>query len=258
MSTVFDRFSAPSGPTGVAVTSDGATMVVFGEHAGRLRVVDLASRKADDVALPVAAANAFRRGRELFYASDDRGISFDGLACASCHPDGGDDGLTWSTPEGPRQTPMLAGRLVGTAPYGWDRGSGDLEAYIEETVRRLRGTGLSITDLRALASYVERLPAPPRREPSDLAATGRDVFFAQGCASCHEDAGGTDRRPHAVEPGTNAVDTPSLRFVGATAPYFHDGRYASLESILTHSKMGSVESLNADQRTALVAFLASL
>jgi len=210
------------------------------------------------VVLPTRASHATRRGRELFYASDDRGISFDGLACASCHPDGGDDGLTWTTPEGPRQTPMLAGRLVGTAPYGWDRGSGDLEAYIVETVRRLRGNGLSSSDLSALASYVERLPAPPRRAAGELAALGREVFFAQGCASCHEDAGGTDRRQHAVEPGTNAVDTPSLRFVAATAPYFHDGRYASLESLFTHSKMGSVANLNADQKGALVAFLEAL
>ena len=30
-------------------------------------------------------------------------LSGDGRACASCHPDGRDDGLVWSTPNGPRQ-----------------------------------------------------------------------------------------------------------------------------------------------------------
>ena len=48
----------------------------------------------------------------------DRRISADGRVCASCHPDGREDGVAWVTPEGPRQTPMLAGRLgKGEARY---------------------------------------------------------------------------------------------------------------------------------------------
>lgn len=258
MAAVIDRIDAPTGPTGLALSRERDKIVIYGELSSRLRIVDLESRGVRDVDLPVLVGAKARRGRELFYASDDRGISSDGLACASCHPDGGDDGLTWTTPEGPRQTPMLAGRLKGTAPYGWSRGAHDLPGYITETVARLGGAGLSRGDLDALAAYVEALPAPPRPDPGSLAAAGREVFVSEGCASCHIDIEGTDARLHAVGAGRNEVDTPSLRHVGATSPYFHDGRYRTLESLLTHSDMGRVPSLTADQRASLVAFLESL
>ena len=55
-------------------------------------------------------------------------------------------------------------------------------------------------------------------------------------------------------------DTPSLTRVGLTGPYFHDGRYQSLDDLLfdPNSKMGKTASLEGDQRTALRAYLESL
>ncbi|MBX3197778.1 MAG: hypothetical protein KF894_06510, partial [Labilithrix sp.] len=38
-------------------------------------------------------------GERLFHRAGNTKISRDGRACASCHPDGRDDGLVWSTPE---------------------------------------------------------------------------------------------------------------------------------------------------------------
>src|SRR6185436_9732784 len=66
-------------------------------------------------------------GRRLFHAASDPRIAVDGRACASCHPDGRDDAIVWATPDGPRQTPMLAGRVTGTAPYGWTGNGGDVK-----------------------------------------------------------------------------------------------------------------------------------
>ena len=52
---------------------------------------------------------------------------------------------------------------------------------------------------------------------------------------------------------------PSLRFVGGSAPYFHDGRYATLEELLRkNDKMGDTKSLSADDRGALEAYLRTL
>jgi cytochrome c peroxidase len=55
-------------------------------------------------------------------------------------------------------------------------------------------------------------------------------------------------------------DTPSLRFVASTAPYFHDGRYATLHDVLTdpRHRMGHVESLTNDDARALEAYLRTL
>ena len=49
----------------------------------------------------------------------DERISHDGRACASCHPDGRDDSITWATPNGPRRSIMLSGRIADTAPFSW-------------------------------------------------------------------------------------------------------------------------------------------
>ncbi|HEY4989640.1 MAG TPA: hypothetical protein VII09_07530, partial [Opitutaceae bacterium] len=41
------------------------------------------------------------------------------IACASCHPEGGDDGHVWQLDGAPRRTPSLRGTIAGTAPYHW-------------------------------------------------------------------------------------------------------------------------------------------
>ncbi|NUO49819.1 MAG: hypothetical protein HOV80_13270 [Polyangiaceae bacterium] len=257
MGAVLGRFEAPAGPSGVALDAKGETLVVWGEIASRVRVTRISDGRATDIDVESASSAEHRRGRELFYAADDRGISFDGLACASCHPDGNDDGLTWTTPEGPRQTPMLAGRLIGTSPYGWDRGSPTLEAYASETITRLRGQGLSEADLHSLARYIEAIPAPPARAAGEHSASGREIFFATGCGTCHTDGTGTDRELHRLERSDN-VDTPSLKSVSMTAPYFHDGRYRTLDALLVHSEMGSMQKLDTERKAQLLEYLESL
>jgi cytochrome c peroxidase len=57
-----------------------------------------------------------------------------------------------------------------------------------------------------------------------------------------------------------AFDTPSLRFVGGTAPYFHDGRYPTLRSLLASKDgpMGAARNRSAEDLDALEAFVQSL
>jgi cytochrome c peroxidase len=54
--------------------------------------------------------------------------------------------------------------------------------------------------------------------------------------------------------------TPSLRFIGGRAPYFHDGRAPSLEWIINNNndRMGSTNQLSGVDRAALVAYLKTL
>jgi mono/diheme cytochrome c family protein len=160
---------------------------------------------------------------------------------------------------------MLAGRLAGTAPYGWTRDDPDLVSYVRGTIRRLRGSGLADGDLAALASYMSTIAAPPTAHPGGgQVARGREIFSAS-CASCHSGASFTDGKRHAVgsqapydrEPG---FATPSLLFVGGTAPYFHDGRYATLRELLlvTDGTMGKAKHLAPADVDALEAFVSSL
>lgn len=150
------RFSLPPGPQGVAVDEESGRAVVFSQMAAALTILRL-DAGGDAVTVPLdyhpdPELAAAARGRLLFYRTDDVRIAVDGVACSSCHPDGRDDANTWTTPMGPRQTPMLAGRMLGTAPYGWEGDRATLADYIANTVMRLGGRGMEARELEDLAS----------------------------------------------------------------------------------------------------------
>jgi cytochrome c peroxidase len=273
----------PAGPTGLAVDDHAGQAVVWSQFSRKLTLIDLKgegkralrSAPAPKLAKGTLSAKA-RRGRQLFHQTDDKRVSRDGRACASCHPDGREDSLTWSTPVGPRQTIMLAGRVKDSAPYSWLGAHDSVKVHVTSTFDRLGGSGMpggKGGDLEALISYLHEMPAPNRRgarvdpEQARLAAHGRALFFAedQGCASCHQGGAGIDKSQHDL--GTRAggdrqstFDTPSLRFVAGTAPYFHDGRYPNLESLLlaTDSRMGHTMHLSRHDAKSLEAYLETL
>lgn len=269
------RWGVGSGPTGLAL--HGRRMVVWSQFAGTVTILaPSADGSTKDSIEVVSVARRPRTGeeeeialgRDLFHTSSDRRISSDGRACASCHPNARDDGLVWSTPGGPRQTPMLAGRLPDTAPYGWDGAGSDVSHHLDHTFARLEGEGLAPRDRAALVRYISTLVGPSVHAtvPEALIHRGQTVFLSAGCASCHlAEEAWTDGQPHEVSsrnPGDAiaAFDTPSLRFVGGTAPYFHDGRYPTLRELLTRSDgpMGAARNMPAEDLDALETFVRSL
>ncbi len=275
------RWHVPAGPTGLAIDDAGSRVVVWSQFDRKLAVVDLERDAVDSFEAPAVVKAKLSPlaalGRKVFHRTDDARISRDGRACASCHPDGREDALTWPTPVGPRQTLMLAGRVAGTAPYSWLGAHENLKVHLHNTFERLGGTGLpdeaNVNDeLDALVAYLTEMPAPnmdgaaPNGNP-ELVAHGKDLFFSaeQGCASCHVGGNGTDAKPHdlstqASADTSNSFDTPSLHFVSGTAPYFHDGRYATLLDLLTStdSRMGHTMHLSRRDALALDAYLETL
>jgi hypothetical protein len=172
-----------------------------------------------------------------------------GIACGSCHLDGRADGMSWRIHGEDLQTPMLAGRLVGTAPFKWDGGAKDLRTSIAATVKRLDGVGLGKAQLAELVAYLEHLPAvrTPTRDARQI-ARGETQFESLGCAGCHDGAVLTDRRLHRFGgPADKSIDTPSLIGLAASAPYLHDGSAATLESLLR--ERGTVHGMADTSRT---------
>ncbi|HTJ85344.1 MAG TPA: cytochrome C peroxidase, partial [Polyangiaceae bacterium] len=121
-------------------------------------------------------------------------------------------------------------------------------------------------DLEALVAFVSSLPPPPRVASADRArvARGQTVFGAYGCERCHA-GGASDGKAHDIGSGSKderrqAFDTPTLTRVGRTAPYFHDGRYATLDDLLRSSDTEMVDGskLADGDRLALEAYLETL
>jgi CxxC motif-containing protein (DUF1111 family) len=142
-----------------------------------------------------------------------------------------------------------------------------------ETMNRLGGTGLPPARAAELAAFLRKgLVAPARSAPPPAQAAlierGRHLFASEsvGCAGCHTPEQGTSDRQlhdvgsHAKGEQTTRFRTPPLLFVGGTPPYFHDGRYPTLEALLddNNDRMGSTIQLSAGDREALLAYVRTL
>ena len=181
-----------------------------------------------------------------------------------------------------RQTPTIAGRVNAVGPYGWHGESKTLEDRIIGgfELHRWMSDGDNETMRRAYATPIaaflrEGLSPPPRVKHAltEEEKKGKTIFEspATQCATCHHvQTGYTDRIPQPIktfkppsgfsEDPNPAFKTPSLLYVGGTAPYMHDGRFSSLEKLIEFNddRMGKTNQLSADDRKALIAFLRTL
>ena len=149
---------------------------------------------------------------------------------------------------------------------------------------------------KTIATFERTLVSPVTRFDRWIAGDGKALsaqevegfrLFAgkAGCANCHSGWAFTDYAFHDIglpseDRGRGAVlrlpkvehafKTPSLREVGRSAPYMHDGSLAALADVLRHYTDGIVERstlspdlrrglrLGDDERAALIAFLGTL
>ena len=262
------------GPDGIAIGPDGNVLVwcSFSRSVQRLEVIgekgELAVVKPKVTHGPSLIASAWspkqHEGMVLFHAAEAQISSRGALACATCHPDNRADGLSWRIDKHELQTPVLAGRMVGTHPFKWDGGDATLELSLTGTMKRLGGFGITREQTTALAAYIEALPTvrTPTREP--IAVTrGKQVFDGEaGCRTCHDGAAYTDQERHKLSGTLAQSDTPSLLGLAASAPYFHDGSAATLEALLrdrgaVHG-MADGAKLSDKQVADLTAFLETL
>ena len=82
-----------------------------------------------------------------------------GIACMSCHPEGGDDGHAWqftnlvkqNVDVGLRRTQSMRGGVLATAPFHWNGDMKDLSALAHEVfMRRMGGDTLSDAQIDVL------------------------------------------------------------------------------------------------------------
>ncbi len=176
-------------------------------------------------------------------------------ACVTCHAGQAltDNATRTVAPTGdptvftvPRNTPSLRQHLSQTAPYLWDGRAaclqqvafGAITSPVEEN-GRVSADATGQAQLDALAAFLLSLepPAAPRNLDAAAVARGQAVFEAKPCATCHSGPELTDNQLHNhqlgdADPGAGRVgtgaqgafNTPTLRGLRLSAPYFHNGR----------------------------------
>jgi YVTN family beta-propeller protein len=273
-------------PRGVLLNKDNTLLFVHNALDATITVIETSKLQITDV-LPISnltIPNDVLIGAQMFHSADDARLSADGwLSCATCHFDGQSDRRVWmGFPDGPRDTPLLY-ELPETAPY-LASGTWDELADVDFMIRDIQGghgliegqplpaladpnTGLS-PDLDTLVTYLLSIQAPQPRPSThtELVARGAQVFTLQGCAECHVGDVGTNLQGYDVGTGLSPLerrgqvfDTPSLRWLWLSAPYFHNGSAPTLYDVFAlpgvHRLIYDVPPEDID---ALVEYLLSL
>jgi hypothetical protein len=189
-----------------------------------------------------------------------------GLACASCHPEGGEDGRVWNFAcQGARRTQSIRGGIGPTAPFHWDGAEADFSHLMDDVfVGRMAGPPVSADQKQALQTWIDTIPALPVTAGLDASAVARgNALFgdaAVACGTCH--AGTLLTSNATVDVGTGrAFQVPSLRGVSWRAPFMHDGCAPTLADRFGScggDKHGATSQLSASQLSDLTAYLQSL
>ncbi len=203
-------------------------------------------------------------GHKIFHLSASIG---GGVACASCHPEGGEDGRTWVFQGlGRRRTQTLRGGIMQTAPFHWAGDETDISALMNDVfAKRMGGGKLSADRIAALSGWLDKVPASPKLAPVNSAAADRGKAIFEGsadCSSCHNGHLLTNHKT--VDVGTGApFQVPVLAGIRFRAPFMHDGCAATLLDRFTNEcgggdKHGKTSQLTNGQLADLVEYLETL
>jgi hypothetical protein len=216
--------------------------------------------------VPLGGNSVLDTGHELFHRDAGGGI-----ACASCHAEGGEDGRVWRfDPIGDRRTQAVHVGLKGTEPFHWD---GDMTSFgmlVDEVmVRRMGGSPESDPRKAALQNWLYSLtpPAPVMAADAVAAVRGRALFESAevGCTGCHSGPHLTTNQNAFVgttDPG-HVLQVPSLHGIAYRAPYLHNGCAVTLRDRFDPGcgggdQHGHTSQLAEAQLSDLIAYLETL
>lgn len=248
--------------TSVAFTRDNK-IVIQEESSALLHQVDRLT--FESLVRPLGGRDIVHTGHEIFHR--DAG---GGLACASCHPEGGDDGNVWTfTGIGPRRTQSLAVPLRDTAPFHWDGSLKNLDSLMGEVfVERMGGVFESKERLASLEDWMFTRVVPEMPEGDrDIVARGKALFHSAevGCGSCHSGSAFTDNNSYNVgtTPKQEPLQVPPLNGLLLRPPYMHNGCAKTLHERFSAEcgggdNHGRTSQLSAIEIDELVAYMRTL
>jgi YVTN family beta-propeller protein len=301
------RFQTGNLPDGVVITADGTRAYVSNEVGLSVSVLDLAANTVRTRDLATATApppgsfeHALMVGKLVFHTA--LGVPDDGLfarelrdivpvedrnkasdngwsSCASCHPDGLADGVTWIFATGPRQTIPLDAFFSKRNPAdqkisNYSGVMGSITDFNNNSRGVQGGAGFAAdpTDvfqhgptqgvseaLDAETLWVQSIRPLARPKPAGAAAGA--TIFAAHCASCHGGAKWTKSQTIYLNNPTLTGDVtqggvpldPGLTMVGAQAQIYQNataGVLLFLEPVGTFDPASPLE-IRADGTLAL-------
>ena len=252
-------------------------------------------------------AEKIELGRRLFF--DRRLSRDGSVACASCHDperaysDGRKIAVGVFGRRGRRNAPALINRGYGRL-FFWDGRVATLEEQVLKPIEDPNEMDMALAQAaarvgvapeeisRALATFVrstlsgnsryDRFVNGDRGALSAEEQAGLQLFRGKAnCVACHIGPNFTDERLHntgvawrdgkLADPGAGEGNfkTPTLREVGRTAPYMHDGSLATLEDVIDYYDRGGARNpkldaelrplhFSAEEKADLAFFLRSL
>jgi len=221
--------------------------------------------RAVEASIDLPGADRRDTGLDLFH--EDSGA---GIACASCHPEGGDDAQVWHFAGlGVRRTPQLSGGILAeTAPFHWIGDMTDFGHLSHEVFSsRMGGPELTPELTATMARWIDTVePAKPSDDIDESAiARGASIFYSDeaNCASCH--SGGFFTNNQTVDVGTGLeLQVPPLVGLDGRGRYMHDGCAETLMDRFTDEacgggdQHGKTSHLSGDELGDLVSFLRTL
>jgi len=254
-------FSAQQPVTAVAFNPTGEQLLVQTRQPSQLLVASINGSFAQS-AIDLGGEDVTDTGHDIFHRD-----SGGGLACASCHAEGKDDGRTWNfSDSGLRRTQPLDIGLEGTQPFHWDGNLPTLGSLMNEVfVGRMAGPMESPERVDALGHWLfQQHTRPPLRAADDPAALRGEALFQSssvGCTQCHSGSKLTSAGNFDVGSG-GKFQVPSLRGVAHRLPVMHNGCAVTLRDRFNPAcggeQHGNTASLDEDQLQDLVAYLESL
>jgi DNA-binding beta-propeller fold protein YncE len=235
-----------AGPTGLALSADGARLYVLNKFEATIDVIDTAANTVDSTTSfydPTPAA--IRLGRPLLYDTH-RTSGLGQASCASCHVDGRTDGLAWDlgNPAGqmqpfegvcrqpvcrdwhPMKGPMVTQTLqgiIGVEPFHWRGDRPDLAAF-SVAFTGLQGTDAEPTaaEMQQMTDFVATIAYPPNPNrnvnntlppalPTSLGGTGNPAVGLNIYNTLPTVGGATCRGCHGPFPGPGSngtIDNP--------------------------------------------------
>lgn len=287
---VVARIDVGRNPVGIVMSPDGKYAYVANHLANTVSVINTATNTVETT-IDVGSAptiTPLRRGEILFNGAF---LCFQRqFTCASCHPEGHSNGLSWDLEDdglGTLKNIKSFRGVKGSQPFRWQGEALEIGANeCGPTVTgAMRGQPLSEDDLKALELFVETMPLMPnpyrgaKGELSAAAKRGEKIFKGKAeCNKCHPLPATTNNRRADVGTGTGRpdpikmpngqtiypmqFDVPHLRGAWDSAPYLHDGRAKTLHEVFTKfnpdDKHGKTKGLTKQELDDLIAFVQSL